>query len=119
MTKDDEDRQYREIHQQVVDSLFMKSATIAGEAVRRGVKYRLACDAIYAAHYQALFGAALKDLQNDRKLPTALTVSDAWVNREAHELIVHEIITKAFRYMDTLDDRFVWSINILKKKRTR
>lgn len=116
MTKDEE-RQYREIHQQVMDTLFMRSATVAGEAVKRGVRYRLACDAIYDAHYQGLFGAALKDLQNQGKVAIGLTVTDAWVHRGIHELVVHEIIRKAFSYLDTLDDRYVWSLNILKRKK--
>jgi hypothetical protein len=118
MTKE-EDRQYREIHQQVVDSLFMRSATVAGEAVKRGVRYRVACDAIYAAHYQGLFGAALKTLQNDGTVPMGMPVGEAWGHREVHELVVHEILRKAFGYLDTLDDRYVWSLNILKKKRKR
>ncbi len=116
MTKEEE-RQYREIHQQVADTLFMRAATVAGEAVKRGVKYRVACDAIYAAHYQGLFGAALKALQNAGSVPTRMTVNDAWESREVHELVVHEIIRKSFSYLDTLDDRYVWSLNILKKKK--
>lgn len=116
MTKEEE-RQYLEIHQQVVDSLFMRAAQVAAEAVARGVKYRTACAAIYAAHYQALFGAALKDLQNDRKVPTGMTMNDAWTDREVHELVVHEVARKVVSYLDTLDDRYVWSVNILKKKK--
>lgn len=116
MTKEEE-RQYREIHQQVVDTLFMRAATVAGEAVKRGVRFRVACDAIYAAHYQGLFGAALKTLQGEGTVPTSLTMNDAWANRGIHELVVHEIIRKAFSYLDTLDPRYTWSLNILKKKR--
>lgn len=113
----DEERQYHEIHQQVVDTLFMKSAVVAGEAVKRGVRYRVACDAIYAAHYQGLFGAALKELQNEGRIANGITVTDAWVHRGIHELVVHEIIRKAFCYLDILDPRYVWSMNILKKKK--
>lgn len=116
MTKEEE-RQYREIHQQVADTLFMRAETVAGEAVKRGVKYRVACDAIYAAHYQGLFGAALKTLQNEGKVATGVTVNDAWAHRGVHELVVHEIIRKSFSYLDTLDPRYVWAFNILKKKR--
>ncbi len=115
----EEERQYREIHQQVSDSLFMRAATVAGEAVKRGIRYRVACEAIYAAHYQGLFGAALKTLQNEGKVANGMTVNDAWVHREVHELVVHEIMGKAFGYLDTLDSRYVWSLNVLKKKRKR
>lgn len=115
--KEEEDRQYREIHQQVVDSLFMRSATVAGEAVKRGVRYRVACDAIYAAQYQGLFGAALKALQNDGKIAIGMTVNDAWVHRGVHEQVVHEIVRKTLSYLDTLDPRYVWLVNILKKKK--
>lgn len=116
MTKDEE-RQYQDIHGQVLNSLFSKSSVVAGEAVKRGVKYRVACEAIYSAHYQGLFGSALKALQNDGKVATGLTVGDAWNHRAVHELVVHEIIRKAFVHLDILDPRSVWSINILKQKK--
>lgn len=118
MTKDEE-KQYRDIHQEALNIFFNRASIIAGEAVRKGVKYKVACDAIYAANYQAMFGSALKKLQNDGKVSTSLTVNEAWVNREVHELIVHEVIKKAFGYLDALDDRYYWSMNILKKTKKK
>jgi len=116
MTKEEE-HQYREIHQQVVDTLFMRAAVVAGEAVKRGVRYRVACDAIYAAHYQGIFGMALKTLQNEGQVGAGVTINEAWAHRSTHELVVHEIIRKSFSYLDTLDPRYTWSLNILKKKK--
>ncbi len=118
MTKDDE-KQYRAIHQETLNAVFSRASVIAGQAVKKGVKYKLACDAIYAAHYQALFGSALKKLQNEGKIPTGISVNEAWVHREIHELLVHEIAAKAFSYLDALDERYFWSMNILKKNKKK
>lgn len=113
----DEERQYREIHEQVLGSFLMRSATVAGEAVKRGVKYRVACEAIYAASYQALFSAALKDLQNAGDIDIGVTVTEAWEDRELHEQVSHEIVGEVIRCLSSTDHRHSWSVNILKKKK--
>jgi hypothetical protein len=113
----DEARQYAEICTEITDSLFMHAARVAGESVKKKVRYKLACEAIAAACYQGLFGAALKVLQNSQKAPTGMTVKDAWSNREVHELIAHEIVRNAVHYMGTLDHRYTWTANILKRKK--
>ena len=115
MTK--EERDYQEITQQVADSLFLRASVVAGEAVKRGVRYAVACDAIYGAQYQGVFGAALQSLKNAGKVARGMTIKEAWGDREVHELVAHDIIRKIFSCLDLLDPRYVWSINILKKKR--
>jgi hypothetical protein len=114
MTKDDA-RAYREICQEITDSLFMHAATLAGSSVKKGIRYKLACEAIYAACYQGLFGAALKVLQNDGKVPTSFRIQDAWTNRGVHELVSQEVIRKAVDYLGMTDPRYRWAVNILKR----
>jgi len=116
MTKEEE-RQYRQICEMMSAGLFSSAANLAGRAVIQKVSYRIACDAIYAACYQGLFASALKKLQIEGTVANGLSFGDAWTNRAVHELVAHEIVRKMISYLDTLDDRYTWVVNILKKKK--
>ena len=117
--KKEEERQYRDVCGEMVDQVLALASRVAGNAVNRGVSYRLACHAVQVALYQGLFGATLRQMKNDQKLPSALKMEDAYVSSKHHEAVAHQIIKTVFDHLQVADQRSVWRMNILKREKTQ
>lgn len=116
MTKD-EDRQYREVFVEMADKTLALASLVAANAVKRGVSYRLACHAIKVALYQGLFAATLRELKNERKLPTSLSLDHAYTHADTHEPVAHEMLSLIVTSLECADRRQTWRANIVRRPR--
>lgn len=111
-----EEKAYREVCETMTDRTMMLASQIAADAVKRGVPYRLACHAVKVALYQGLFGSVLRNMKNDGLAPQALKMEDAFVSAEEHEKVAHETIKLIFDHLQVVDKRYIWGMNIVKRK---
>ena len=117
MTKAEE-REYHAVCAEMTDKTLMLASQIAANAVKRGVPYRLACHAVKVALYQGLFSATLRQMKNDKGVPSSLKMEDAFTDPDHHEQVAHEVVKLMFDHLQVVDRRFVWGMNIVKRKRT-
>lgn len=117
--KKDEERDYREVCCEMTDQVLALASRVAGNAVKRKVSYRLACHAVKVAIYQGLFGAVLRQMKNDGKMPSALRMEDAFTSNEHHETVAYEIVKLIFDHLQMVDQRYIWSMNIMKRSRKK
>lgn len=115
MTKAEE-KVYREVCEVMTDRTMMLASQVAADAVKRGVPYRLACHAVKVALYQGLFGSVLRNMKNDGLAPSDLKMEAAFVSAESHEQVAHEIVKLIFDHLQVVDRRYVWAMNIVKRK---
>lgn len=115
MTKDERD--YRDVCAEMTDRTLALASLVAANSVKRGVSYRLAYHAVRAALYQGLFGITLRGMKNDREMPSSLQMEEAFVTPSHHEAVAHEIVKVVFSNLKTVDPRFVWAMNIVKRKK--
>lgn len=114
-----EDRDYRDVCCEMTDQVMALASRVAANAVNRGVSYRLACHAVKVALYQGLFGATLRQMKNDKKMPSSLRMEEAFTASDHHELVAHEVVKLMFDHLQVVDRRFIWAMNIAKRKRTK
>ena len=115
MTKSEE-REYKSVCAQMTDRTLMLASEVAAQAVQRGVPYRLACHAIKVALYQGVFSATLRGMKNDNEIPQSLKMEEAFIAPAHHELVAHEIVKMIFDHLRMVDRRYVWAMNIVKRK---
>jgi len=115
MTKTEE-KAYREVCETMADRTLMLASQVAADAVKRGVPYRLACHAVKVALYQGLFGSVLRNMKNDGLMPSDLKMESAFVSSREHEQVAHEIVKLIFDHLQVSDRRYVWAMNIVKRK---
>lgn len=115
MTKDERD--YRDVCAEMIDRTLALASLVAANAVKRGVSYRLAHHAVKAALYQGLFGVALRGMKNEKEMPSSLRMEEAFVTPSHHEAVAHEIVKIVFSNLQVSDPRFVWAMNIVKRKK--
>lgn len=115
MTKSEE-REYRNVCSEMTDRTLMLASEVAAQAVQRGVPYRLACHAIKVALYQGVFSATLRGMKNESEMPQDLKMEDAFVTPSRHEPVAHEIVKMIFDHLRIVDRRYVWAMNIVKRK---
>jgi hypothetical protein len=115
MTKSEE-REYKNVCSQMTDRTLMLASEIAAQAVKRGVPYRLACHAIKVALYQGVFSATLRGMKNGNEMPQNLKMEDAFITPDRHEVVAHEIVKMIFDHLRAVDRRYVWAMNIVKRK---
>lgn len=118
MTKEEE-RNYRDVCCEMTDQVMALASRVAANAVKRGVSYRLACHAVKVAIYQGLFGATLRQMKNDKDMPSSLMMEEAFVTPAHHESVAHELVKLIFDHLQVVDRRFIWTMNIAKRKRTK
>lgn len=111
-----EEKAYREVCEAMTDRTMMLASQVAADAVKRGVPYRLACHAVKVALYQGLFGSVLRNMKNDGIVRQNLKMEAAFVSSEEHELVAHEIVKLIFDHLQVVDRRYVWAMNIVKRK---
>ena len=116
--KKDEERDYRDVCCEMTDQVLALASRVAANAVQRGISYRLACHAVKVALYQGLFSATLRQMKNDKGVPSSLKMEDAFVDPDHHEQVAHEVVKLMFDHLQVVDRRFVWGMNIVKRKRT-
>lgn len=115
MTKSEE-RDYKDVCAEMTDRTMALASLVAGQAVKRGVSYRLACHAVKVALFQGLFSATLRGMKNDHKMPSGLKMEEAFVTPLHHESVAHEIIKTVFDHLQVVDRRYIWAMNIAKRK---
>ena len=115
--KQKEENDYRDVCCEMTDQVMALASRVAANAVNRGVSYRLAFHAVKVAIYQGLFGATLRQMKNDKTMPSSLKMEDAFVSAMHHESVSHEIVKLIFDHLQVVDRRFVWAMNIVKRKR--
>lgn len=116
--KKEEERDYRDVCVEMTDQVLALASRVAAKAVERKVSYRLACNAVQVALYQGLFAATLRKMKNNREVPSNLKMEEAFVSADHHEAVAHEIVKVIFDHLQVVDRRFVWAMNIVKRKRT-
>lgn len=117
--KKEEQGDYREVCEEMTDQTMALASRVAANAVNRGVPYRLACHAVKVAIYQGLFGATLRQMKNDKQLPSALQLEEAFRTPAHHEAVAHEVVKLVFDHLQVVDPRFVWAMNTVKRSRTK
>jgi hypothetical protein len=115
MTKSEE-KAYRDVCANMTDRTMMLASQVAADAVKRGVPYRLACHAVKVALYQGFFGSVLRNMKNDGLAASDLKMEAAFVSAEEHERVAHEIVKLIFDHLQVVDRRYIWSMNIAKRK---
>lgn len=115
MTKSEE-REYKRVCAEMTDRTLTLASEVAAQAVQRGVPYRLACHAIKVALYQGVFGATLRGMKNDNDMPQNLKMEEAFVTPTHHESVAHEIVKMLFDHLRMVDRRYIWAMNIVKRK---
>ncbi len=115
MTKTEE-RDYKSVCAEMTDRTLMLASEVAAQAVQRGVPYRLACHAIKVALYQGVFSATLRGMKNDNVIPQNLKMEEAFIAPDRHEAVAHEIVKMIFDHLRMVDRRYIWAMNIVKRK---
>ena len=114
-----EEREYRDVCCEMTDQVLALASRVAANAVNRGISYRLACHAVKVAIYQGLFSATLRQMKNDKDMPSALKMEEAFVTPTHHESVAHEVVKLIFDHLQVVDRRFVWGMNIVKRQRNQ
>ena len=115
MTKPEE-REYHAVCAEMTDKTLMLASQVAADAVKRGVPYRLACHAVKVALYQGLFSSVLRGMKNDHQMPSDLKLEEAFISSTDHEKVAHEIVKVIFDHLQVVDRRYIWAMNIVKRK---
>lgn len=111
-----EEKAYRDVCERMTDKTLMLASQVAADAVKGGVPYRLACHAVKVALYQGLFSSVLRNMKNDGTVPSDLKMEAAFVSNQHHEQVAHEIVKLIFDHLQVVDRRYVWAMNIVKRK---
>jgi hypothetical protein len=111
-----EERDYKTVCAEMTDQTLALASRVAAQAVQRGVPYRLACHAIKVALYQGVFSATLRGMKNESDMPQSLKMEEAFVTPSHHEYVAHEIIKMIFDHLRMVDRRYIWAMNIVKRK---
>lgn len=110
-----EARDYRDVCCEMTDQVLALASRVAASAVQRGISYRLACHAVKVALYQGLFSATLRQMKNDKAMPSAMKMEEAYVSPKDHEAVAHEVIKVVFDHLQVVDQRHIWAMNIMKR----
>lgn len=114
---DKDERGFRNVCFEMSNRTIALASQIIGEAVAKGVKYKLACNAIKMAMYQGMFSAVLNELKMESKIASDLRVEDAISSPKEHETVAHEIVRLTVDHLRVVDNRYVWSVNIAKRNK--
>lgn len=111
-----EERDYKSVCAEMTNRTLMLASEVAAQAVQRGIPYRLACHAIKVALYQGVFSATLRGMKNENGMPQSLKMEEAFVTSSHHEPVAHEIVKMVFDHLRAVDRRYIWAMNIVKRK---
>ena len=112
------ERDYQDVCAEMIDQTLALASRVAANAVKRGIPYRMACHAVQVAIYQGLFSATLRTMKNERNMPSSLKMEEAFVTPTHHESVAHDVVKVIFDHLQVVDRRFIWAMNIVKRKRT-
>jgi hypothetical protein len=113
----EEEREYVKLYHEFSSSILSLSSRVVGEAVNKGMGYRVAHYAVKEALYYGLFASILREMKNNGTSPEVLKLESAFTVARDHELIGHELIKLVFEHLQTLDKKYIWSIQISKRMR--
>lgn len=113
---DHDQKNYEDVCSEMADQTLALASRVAAGAVKRGISYRLACHAVQVALYQGVFGATLRQMKNDRDMPSSLSMEEAFAAPSHHESVAHEIGRLILDHLKVVDHRYVWAMNIVKMK---
>jgi dipeptide/tripeptide permease len=110
------ERDYKDVAVEMSSRTMMLASQVVGEAVKRGVNYKVACQAAKVGLYQGLFAAVLRGMKNDGLAASAVNADQAFTDLHGHEQVALQTVYLIFDHLQVLDRRHVWRLNIVRRE---